>query len=114
MSVCVSLKKRLKLNREAELKDLLKQQMIELRQREAETEVCQREEAMLANQRDAVDNLLEERRQIAERGNREEYGRQLLRQHKTKLKQKARQVQEELEFDMKILDAISKAKDEEK
>ena len=88
--------------------------MIELRQREAETEVCLREEAALVRQRDNIEQMLEERRLIVDKSRREEYGRQLLRQHKTKLRQKARQVQNELEFDMKIMDAISKAKDEEK
>lgn len=97
-----------------ELKELLKQQMIELRQREAESEVCKREELTLAKQRDEMDRLLEERRVIANRNAKEEYGRQLLRQHKAKLRQKARQVQEELEFDMKILASINEAKDEEK
>ena len=105
---------RLKLSREVELKELLKQQMIELRQREAETEVCKREELSLAKQRDEIDMLLEERRQIAQRSQKEEYGRQLLRQHKAKLRQRARQVQEELEFDMKILAAMNESKLEER
>lgn len=97
-----------------ELKELLKQQMIELRQRDAEAEVCKREELELARQRDEIDRLLEERRQIAQRDAKEEYARQLLRQHKAKLRQKARQVQEELEFDMKILASINQARDEER
>lgn len=88
--------------------------MIELRQRDAETEVCKREEQELARQRDEVDRLLEERRAMAQRNAQEEYGRQLLRQHKAKLRQKARQVQDELEFDMKILAAINQAREEDR
>lgn len=84
--------KRLKLNREVELKEILKQQMIELKQREAESEILGREEAELMKENIEMRKLNEERQKALEESSRQEYGRQLLRQHKAKLRRKAKEV----------------------
>lgn len=106
--------KRLKLNREIELKELLKQQMIELKQREAESEVLKREEAQLMHERLNINSLNEQRHAIMDKNSRQDYGRQLLRQHKAKLRQRAKEVQQELEFDLKILQSLKDANEEQR
>ena len=105
---------RLKLNREIELKEILKQQMIELKQREYETEVINREEAELMNENLQMRKLQEEREKMTNIESRQEYGRQLLRQHKAKLRKRAKEVQEELELDLKILKLINDTQDKQR
>ena len=80
--------KRLKLNKEIELKEILKQQMIELRQREAESEILKREESELLQENMDLIRLSEERQRLEQKNAQEEYGRQLLRQHKQKQKER--------------------------
>lgn len=99
--------KQLKLNREIELKEILKQQMIELKQREAESEVLNREEADLEYDRQRVKQLDERRRQLSEQNARLEYGSYLLRQHKAKLRQRAKETQDALVLDLQILQHIA-------
>ena len=106
--------KRLKLNREIELKEILKQQMIELKQREAETDILNREEAELMKENLEMSRLSEERRQALDENSRQEYGRQLLRQHKAKLRRKAKEVQDALELDLKLLKVISETQDKKR
>jgi trichoplein keratin filament-binding protein len=106
--------KRLKLNREIELKEILKQQMIELRQREAETDILNREEAELMKENLEMSRLSEERRRALDENSRQEYGRQLLRQHKAKLRRKAKEVQDALELDLKLLKVISETQDKKR
>jgi trichoplein keratin filament-binding protein len=105
---------RLKLNREIELKEILKQQMIELKQREYETEVINREEADLMNENLQIMKLQEEREKMTNLESKQEYGRQLLRQHKAKLRKRAKEVQEELELDLKILKLINDTQDKQR
>jgi trichoplein keratin filament-binding protein len=105
---------RLKLNREIELKEILKQQMIELKQREYETEVINREETELMNENLQIMKLQEEREKMISIESRQEYGRQLLRQHKAKLRKRAKEVQEELELDLKILKLINDTQDKQR
>ena len=62
--------KRLKLNREIELKEILKQQMIELKQREAESEILNREEAELMKENLEMRRVTEERKVALEENNR--------------------------------------------
>lgn len=105
--------RRLKLNREIELKEILKQQMIELKQKEAESDVLGREEYELTQEKLRLMKINEERLRLAEKNNKQDYGRQLLRQHKAKLRQKAKEIQEELEFDLKVLMLINESEDKD-
>lgn len=66
---------RLKLNREIELKEILKQQMIELKQREAESEILNREEADLVQEQYEMVKLNEQREMISQANAKQEYGR---------------------------------------
>ena len=106
--------KRLKLNREIELKEILKQQMIELKQREAESEVLNREEADLMQEQYHIYELNEKRNRTNEMFAKQQYGRTLLSQHKAKLRQKAQEIQEALELDLKILQMIAQVQDNQK
>lgn len=106
--------KRLKLNREIELKEILKQQMIELKQKEAESEILNREESDLVQEQYEMMKLNEERDKISQANAKQEYGRALLRQHKAKLRQKAKEIQDALELDLRILQMIADTQDKQK
>lgn len=106
--------RQLKLNREVELKEILKQQMIELKQREAETEVLNREESDLMEDRYQVMKLNEQRKQLSEKNARVEHGQYLLRQHKAKLRQKAKEIQDTLLLDLEILRHIAETQEQQK
>lgn len=106
--------RQLKLNREVELKEVLKQQMIELKQREAESEVLNREESDLMEDRYQVMKLNEQRKQLSEKNARAEHGQYLLRQHKAKLRQKAKEIQDTLLLDLQILQHIAETQEQQK
>lgn len=106
--------KRLKLSRELELKEILKQQMIELKQREAENEILSREEYDLALERAEMQRLEEERIENEKKFESKEYGRQLLRQHTAKLRKKAKEIQESLEYDLKLLQHLNETQDKQR
>lgn len=106
--------RQLKLNREVELKEVLKQQMIELKQREAESEVLNREESDLMEDRYQVMKLNEQRKQLSEANARVEHGQYLLRQHKAKLRQKAKEIQDTLLLDLQILQHIAETQEQQK
>jgi trichoplein keratin filament-binding protein len=106
--------KRLKLNRELELKEILKQQMIELKQREAENEILKREESELMQERIQMQQLDEDRKENEKKYENKEYGKQLLRQHTAKLRKKAKEIQEALEFDLGILRQLSESQENQR
>jgi len=66
---------RMKLNREVELKEILKQQMIELKQREAESEILNREENELMQEQYEIMKLNEQRLAINQANARQEYAK---------------------------------------
>lgn len=101
--------KRLKLNREIQLKEILKEQMIELKQREAESAFLVHEETHLIKENLEMAKINEEREKRLNSQSRQEYGRTLLRQHKAKLRLKAQQVQESLELDLALLNLIAQS-----
>ena len=106
--------RQLKLSREIELKEILKQQMIELKQREAESEILNREEAELIQETYTVSQMNEQRKQMSQLNARQEYGNYLLRQHRAKLRHKAKEVQESLELDLRILHLIADTQEKQK
>ena len=97
---------RLKQTRAVELKEILKEQMIEVKQREAESEVLSREEAEVMRDMQSIEMVREERARINERRLKEEHGRQLLRQHKAALRKRAKEVQDAIEFDLGVLKVL--------
>ena len=88
--------------------------MIELKQREAESEVLNREEADLMQEQYRVMHLNEQRENMNDKNAKQEYGNYLLRQHKAKLRQKVKEVQDALEIDLQILTHIAESQDKQK
>ncbi len=99
--------RRLKLSRDLELKEILRQQMIELKQKDAEQDVLEREEYELNQDRIQMDRLDSERKEMEKQNSNKEYGRQLLRQHTAKLRKRAKEIQDALEFDLNILKQVA-------
>ncbi|UJR23972.1 hypothetical protein I4U23_026939 [Adineta vaga] len=95
-----------------ELKHILQEQMAELKEKEEETEVLKQEEERLLREQWEFDQYEEEKKQMEKRYIQQDYGRQLLRQHKAKLHKRAKEIQEQLELDMKILASIAHADEE--
>ncbi|CAF3456384.1 unnamed protein product [Rotaria sp. Silwood1] len=95
-----------------ELKIILQQQMDELKEKEEETEILKQEEERLLREQWELDQYEEERKQMEKRYIQQDYGRQLLRQHKAKLHKRAKEIQEQLELDMKILASIAQTDEE--
>jgi trichoplein keratin filament-binding protein len=99
--------RRLKLSRDLELKEILRQQMIELKQKEAEQEIFEREEYELMQDKYQMDRLDSVRKEMEKQHANKEYGRQLLRQHTAKLRKRAKEIQDALEFDLNILKQVA-------
>ncbi|CAF1279504.1 unnamed protein product [Adineta steineri] len=95
-----------------QLKYILQEQMDELRDKEEESELLKQEEERLLREQWELDQYEEAKQQMEKRYVQQDYGRQLLRQHKAKLHKRAKEVQEKLELDMKILSSIAHADEE--
>ncbi|CAF3398846.1 unnamed protein product [Rotaria socialis] len=95
-----------------ELKMILQQQMDELKEKEEESEILKQEEERLLREQWEFDQFDEQKKQMEKRYVQQDYGRQLLRQHKAKLHKRAKEIQEQLELDMKILASIAQADQE--
>ncbi|CAF4362232.1 unnamed protein product [Rotaria sp. Silwood2] len=79
-----------------QLKMILQQQMDELKEKEEESEMLKQEEERLLREQWELDQYEEERKQMEKRYIQQDYGRQLLRQHKAKLHKRAKEIQEQL------------------
>lgn len=95
-----------KLEQERKLKEQLKEQMLELQAREAESNLLKKEEEELAKQLWELDELENKRKQIEEKRKKLDFGRVLLRQHVAQMRRHSKQIQEELEFDKQILESL--------
>lgn len=101
-----------KIEEEKKLKEMLKEQMLEIRARDAEAEMLKKEEEELEKQQWELEELEEERRQMEERRKKQDFGRVLLRQHIAQMRRHSKQIQEELELDQKILEALVEKEEE--
>ncbi|CAH6778771.1 trichoplein keratin filament-binding protein [Phodopus roborovskii] len=88
------------------------QQMEELKQRELEATKLKKEQENLMKQRWELEALEEERRQMAALRRKAELGRFLRHQYNAQLTRRTQQVQEELEADGRILQALLEKEDE--
>ncbi|XP_050408126.1 trichoplein keratin filament-binding protein [Patella vulgata] len=96
------------------LQKVLKDQIVELKQREAETEQLKKDQENLELEQWNLEKLEESRRLKEEHRKKQDFGRVLLRQHKTQLMRRSRVIQDELEQDRKLLeDLIEQEKEEE-
>ncbi|XP_022104626.1 trichoplein keratin filament-binding protein-like [Acanthaster planci] len=102
-----------KLREEKQLAEQLKEQMNELRQREAEAERLKQEQDRLLQRQWELDKLEEERQAMEEQRKKSQMARALSRQYKAQLRRRAKEVQEALEFDRKILEALVEKESEE-
>ncbi|XP_067935044.1 trichoplein keratin filament-binding protein-like [Watersipora subatra] len=102
-----------RLENERELKEILKQQMNELKRREQETEIIKKQQEELLKHQWELERIEEDRKRMEEEHKKKELGRVLLRQHTAALKRKSRQVLEELEQDRRILESILEKENEE-
>nr|XP_014345958.1 PREDICTED: trichoplein keratin filament-binding protein isoform X2 [Latimeria chalumnae] len=91
---------------EKERAQILRQQMEELSLREVEAKKLKKEQAILMKQQWELEELEEERKKLEERRKKSELGRFLSRQYKAQLKRRAEQIQEELNIDRQILEAL--------
>ncbi|XP_059732009.1 trichoplein keratin filament-binding protein isoform X2 [Bos taurus] len=92
--------------------EVLRQQMEELKAKEMEATKLKKEQENLLKQRWELERLEEERRQMAALRQKAELGRFLRHQYNVKLNRRTQQIQEELEADKRILQALLEEEDE--
>ncbi|XP_060076042.1 trichoplein keratin filament-binding protein-like [Ylistrum balloti] len=95
-----------KLDEEKRLKRILKEQMDELKDREFEADNLKKQEEELQQEQWRLARIDEERRRVELARQQREHGRVLLRQHKTQMMRRSKQIQAELELDKKILNSL--------
>lgn len=95
-----------KLDEEKRLKRILVEQMDELKNREYEAERLKKQEEELQQEQWRLGRIDEERKRVELARQQREHGRVLLRQHKTQMMRRSKQIQEELELDKKILNSL--------
>ncbi|CAI9740648.1 Hypothetical predicted protein [Octopus vulgaris] len=88
------------------LQEILKQQMGELKRKEEEAAELQEQQAKIEKEKYQMEVMENERRKVEERRKKQDFGRVLLRQHKTQMQCQARKVQKELEEDWKLLSML--------
>ncbi|XP_028621278.1 trichoplein keratin filament-binding protein [Grammomys surdaster] len=92
--------------------EALCQQMEELKQKEMEATKLKKEQENLLKQRWELERLEEERRQMAALRRKTELGSFLRRQYNAQLNRRTQEIQEELEADGRILQALLEKEDE--
>ncbi|XP_069850791.1 trichoplein keratin filament-binding protein [Dipodomys merriami] len=92
--------------------EVLRQQMEELKLKEMEASKLKKEQENLLRQQCELERLEEERRQTASFLRKAELGRFLKHQYNAQLNRRAQQIQEELEADRRILQALLEKEDE--
>lgn len=102
-----------KLREEIRIKDIVQEQMFELKEREHEAKQLKREQEQLLREQWELENLEEERKQREVQRKQREVGKMLLRQHKTQMMAKSRRILEELEQDRQILEAMAEQEKED-
>ncbi|KAL5016433.1 hypothetical protein ScPMuIL_006022 [Solemya velum] len=95
-----------KLREEKNLKIILRNQMIELKERETQAGILKKQQDALQQQQWELARLEEERKMKEENKSKQEMSRFLLRQHKAQMMRKSRKIQEELEEDRRFLEAM--------
>ncbi|XP_040859716.1 trichoplein keratin filament-binding protein [Ochotona curzoniae] len=93
--------------------EALLQQMEELKLKELEASKLKKEQENLLRQRWELERLEEERKQMAAFRQKAELGRFLRHQYNAQLNRRAQQIQEELEADKQILQALLEKEDED-
>lgn len=102
-----------KLREERRVKDIIHEQMMELKEREYEAKMLKREQDDLLKEQWELEKLEEERKERETERKHREVGKMLLRQHKAQMMAKSRRIREELEQDKKILEAMAEQEKED-
>ncbi|XP_063396528.1 trichoplein keratin filament-binding protein-like [Mytilus trossulus] len=102
-----------KLREEIRIKDIVQEQMYELKEREHEARMLKREQDQLLKEQWELENMEEERKEREVQRKQREVGKMLLRQHKTQMMAKSRRILEELEQDRQILEAMAEQEQED-
>lgn len=92
----------------------LRKQMKELKLRDEEAQMLKQEQEDLLKAQRRLEQAEEDRRLLDEARRKREFGRVLIRQHKAQMKRKSKEIQEALELDLKILEALAKKEDQDK
>ncbi|XP_057295765.1 trichoplein keratin filament-binding protein-like isoform X2 [Hydractinia symbiolongicarpus] len=95
------------------LADELKQQMALLHRKEEESKMLKAEEEKLRHHNEALLESEKIRKDFENQRKKREFGRILIRQYKQQLKQRSKEVQEALKFDLKILAEIAEKEKKE-
>lgn len=102
-----------RLDMEKEMAAQLKRQVEELKDREMEANRLKNEQDDLVKQQWNLEKLEKERNELEGQRKKAEFGRVLVSQYKAKLRRRARQVQDALELDHKILESLAQKEAEE-
>lgn len=95
-----------KLQEDKSIRDVLKEQIYELKAREDEAAQFKRQQDLLLTQRWEIERIEESQRHREEERRKKDLGRALLRQHKAQMMNKSRLIQKELEQDQKLLESL--------
>ncbi|GAB1608139.1 trichoplein keratin filament-binding protein-like [Argonauta hians] len=101
-----------RMEQQRSLQEILRQQMEELKRKEAEAATLREQQAAVELEKSQMEALEEERRKIEEKRKKQDFGLGLLRQHKLQMQRQARRVQQELEEDMKLLSVLAEREKE--
>ncbi|XP_013068302.2 trichoplein keratin filament-binding protein-like [Biomphalaria glabrata] len=99
-------KERERLKEEQALKEILREQMMEFKRREAEAKAWKQQQEELMRQKWELERIEEYQRKREEERKKKDLGRVLLRQHKTQMMHKSKVIQEELEQDRRLLEDL--------
>ncbi|RUS79147.1 hypothetical protein EGW08_013094 [Elysia chlorotica] len=95
-----------RLTEQKSLKEVLREQMLEFKTREAEAKQWRLHQEELMRQKWELEQIEEQQRQREEERRKKDLGRALLRQHKAQMMRKSRVIQEELEQDRQLLESL--------
>ena len=102
--------------RKAKAKLLAKEQqrqLFELKQKEEETKFLKKEEQNLQESEELIHKTKLQRNSLLEQRKKQKYGMFLIQQNRQNLLRKSKQIQEDLQYDLKLLKQINKKENEE-
>ncbi|KAK7087908.1 trichoplein keratin filament-binding protein-like [Littorina saxatilis] len=102
-----------RLRKEYQLKEHLRQQILELKHRETEAQELKHQLDLLMQQQWQMERVEAERAAKEEQRKKKDIGRALLRQHKTQMMHKSKLIQQDLEQDRHLLEEMINKEEEE-
>ncbi|XP_059146310.1 trichoplein keratin filament-binding protein-like [Physella acuta] len=102
-----------RLQEEKSIKNILREQMIEFKAREAEAKAWKEQQDLLLREKWELQQLEDQQKRREEERRKKDIGRALLRQHKAQMMHKSKVIQEELEQDRKLLESLIEKENEQ-